>query len=179
MVHRTLLRPCIELTQARTRRPDAALLPLLAASSLIGSSSSSSPVLCSTLSQSSTAVVPETSSFPLIVTDIQAVRAAGAAAPETGAEGAEVAADSPPETRVAVDCLNFDRVLLFLESQHLGTAPPHFPAHQLDGVLAAARALGLRSLEQSCLDRMVGLLSGPTLLLFSVPQAPSPATTHL
>lgn len=54
-----------------------------------------------------------------------------------------------------VDCLSFDRVLLFLEAAHLGREPPHVPAFQLEEMLQAARSLGLRSLEDHCMARLV------------------------
>mmetsp|Transcript_29493 Transcript_29493/g.75717 ORF Transcript_29493/g.75717 Transcript_29493/m.75717 type:complete len:467 (-) Transcript_29493:32-1432(-) len=68
---------------------------------------------------------------------------------EAGADG-----DGPPSASVDVDCLSFDRVLLFLEAAHLGREPPHVPAFQLEEMLQAARSLGLRSLEDHCMARL-------------------------
>lgn len=59
-------------------------------------------------------------------------------------------------TSVTVDvgCLVFDRVLLFLEALAQGRAAPEFAITLLDDLAAAARTLGLRSLEDACATRL-------------------------
>ena len=58
------------------------------------------------------------------------------------------------EVRVDVGCLVFDRVLLHLESLARGTPPPEFAITLVEELGAAARTLGLRSLEEACAERL-------------------------
>lgn len=55
---------------------------------------------------------------------------------------------------VDVGCLTFDRVLIFLEAEALGAPAPEFAVSMLDELADAARALGLRSLEDACAARL-------------------------
>lgn len=55
------------------------------------------------------------------------------------------------EVTVAVDCLVFDRVLIYLEALSLGHPAPTFSLTLIDDLHGAATMLGLRSLEEHCL----------------------------
>ncbi|KAL4437011.1 hypothetical protein ABPG75_004150 [Micractinium tetrahymenae] len=68
---------------------------------------------------------------------------------EEAAEGG-----AAPEVTVDVDCLTFDRALIFLEALALGKEPPAFGLHLCPQLLAAAQALGLRPLEEYCRGRL-------------------------
>ncbi|KAI3433794.1 hypothetical protein D9Q98_003599 [Chlorella vulgaris] len=72
----------------------------------------------------------------------------------TTALRAEQAGLSEAEVPVDVDTLTFDRVLLFLEALALGQEPPSFGLHLCPPLLAAARWLGLRPLEEHCQERL-------------------------
>lgn len=63
-------------------------------------------------------------------------------------------------TRVNVDCLTFDRVLLFLEAHLLGRPPPQWSLHLVDDLSAAAEALGLRPLTEYCQQRLGAVAQG-------------------
>lgn len=63
------------------------------------------------------------------------------------------------EASVDVDCLVFDRVLLFLESIATGAPRPSFGVNLLDDLASASRTLGLRALEEYCSERL-GEFSG-------------------
>lgn len=57
--------------------------------------------------------------------------------------------------RVDIDCLTFDRCLLYLESECRGKGDEHdFEAQYNEDMLAAARKLGCRGLEDLCLKKM-------------------------
>ena len=58
------------------------------------------------------------------------------------------------EVQVDIGCLAFDRVLLFLEAEAQSRPQPDFGINLLDELLAAARKLGLRSLEDYCAARL-------------------------
>jgi hypothetical protein len=58
------------------------------------------------------------------------------------------------EVHIDVGCLVFDRVLLFLEALAQERPPPEFAINLLEDLQAAARTLGLRSLEDACSTRL-------------------------
>jgi len=55
---------------------------------------------------------------------------------------------------VDVDTATFDRVLIYLENEALGHAPPSFGIHLVPGLLEAAQRLGLSSLCVYCGQRL-------------------------
>ncbi|KAJ9507654.1 hypothetical protein QJQ45_019162, partial [Haematococcus lacustris] len=99
----------------------------------------------------------------LALTQVVRSTTAGQSEGQGGEEEGEVA--------VEVDALTFDRVLLFLEAQHLGRAPPDWSLMHLEGLLQAAGVLGLTSLEQHCQARLRGLHSGLRVWRFAEVEA--------
>ena len=68
--------------------------------------------------------------------------------------------DTILNTRVNVDCLTFDRVLLFLEAHLLGRPPPQWSLHLVDDLSSAAETLGLRPLTEYCQQRLGAVAQG-------------------
>jgi cytochrome b involved in lipid metabolism len=52
--------------------------------------------------------------------------------------------------RVPIDCERFDKVLLWLERESLGSALPEYDVHTAEALVGAADALGLASLADAC-----------------------------
>ena len=74
---------------------------------------------------------------------------------DQSASDAGAAAEGPIETNIDVDCLTFDRCLLYLESECRGRGEDHdFEAVYNEDMLDAAKKLGCRGLEDLCLKKM-------------------------
>lgn len=58
--------------------------------------------------------------------------AATAAAAPLAVQAVRDSGDTAPSVSVDVDCLTFDRVLLFLEAHLLGRSPPQWSLHLID-----------------------------------------------
>ncbi|GAX75100.1 hypothetical protein CEUSTIGMA_g2544.t1 [Chlamydomonas eustigma] len=70
------------------------------------------------------------------------------------------AGDTVPSVHINVDCLTFDRVLLFLEAHLLGKPPPQWSLHLVDDLAKAAEVLGLRPLTEYCQTRLGAVARG-------------------
>ena len=68
--------------------------------------------------------------------------------------------DTVISIHVDVDCLTFDRVLLFLESHLLGRPPAQWTLHLVDNLARAAEVLGLRPLAEYCGQRLGAMAEG-------------------
>ena len=70
-------------------------------------------------------------------------------------QGDQSSNEGPVETKVDIDCLTFDRCLLYLESECRGKGEDHdFEAVYNEDMLDAAKKLGCRGLEDLCMKKM-------------------------
>ena len=74
-------------------------------------------------------------------------------------------AHQPPSVQVDIDCLTFDRVLLFLEAHILNKTIPAWSLHLIDDLLVAGENLSCKPLVDHCKER---LGSKGQLLIYSL-----------
>ncbi|KAG1665059.1 hypothetical protein FOA52_012478 [Chlamydomonas sp. UWO 241] len=68
--------------------------------------------------------------------------------------------DTAAAVTIDVDCLTFDRALLFLEANLLGKPPPQWSLHHVEPLAAAASALSCRPLAEYCQSRLGQMAQG-------------------